>query len=141
MVILIDTNIVLDIIQERQPYCIPAAEIFKMCATKKATGYIAIHSISNIFFILRKSYTADERRKILKDILKIFTVAGTSHQGVLEALEKDEFKDFEDCLQDECAREVGADYIITRNVQDFRYAEVKAITAVKFLEIMDREIS
>lgn len=140
MVILIDTNVVLDIILNRPPYCVSAAEIFKICAMKRVTGYIAIHSISNIFFILRKFYTADERRKILKDILKIFTVAGTSHQGVLEALEKNEFKDFEDCLQDECAREVGADYIITRNIQDYQYAEVKALTPGKFLEMIDEEI-
>lgn len=140
MVILIDTNVVLDIILKRPPYCVAAADIFKICAMKRVTGYIAIHSISNIFFILRKSYTADERRKILKDILKIFTVAGTSHQGVLEALEKNEFKDFEDCLQDECAREVGADYIITRNIQDYQYAEVKALTPGKFLEMIDEEI-
>lgn len=140
MVILIDTNVVLDIILNRLPYCVAAAEIFKICAMKRVTGYIAIHSISNIFFILRKSYTADERRKILKDILKIFTVAGTSHQGVLEALEKNEFKDFEDCLQDECAREVGAHYIITRNIQDYQYAEVKALTPGKFLEMIDEEI-
>lgn len=140
MVILIDTNVVLDIILKRPPYCVAAADIFKICAMKRVTGYIAIHSISNIFFILRKSYTADERRKILKDILKIFTVAGTSHQGVLEALEKNEFKDFEDCLQDECAREVGADYIITRNIQDYQYAEVKALTPGKFLEMIEEEI-
>lgn len=140
MVILIDTNVVLDIILKRPPYCVAAADIFKICAMKRVTGYIAIHSISNIFFILRKSYTADERRKILKDILKIFTVAGTSHQRVLEALEKNEFKDFEDCLQDECAREVGADYIITRNIQDYQYAEVKALTPGKFLEMIEEEI-
>lgn len=68
MVILVDTNVVLDIIQGRKPYCEAAADIFTLCAMKKVTGYIALHSVSNIFFILRKSYTVEERRKILKDI-------------------------------------------------------------------------
>ncbi len=59
MVILVDTNIVLDIIQGRQPYCNTASDIFVMCAKKEITGYIALHYISNIFFILRKSYSTD----------------------------------------------------------------------------------
>jgi len=121
MVILADTNIVLDIIQNRQPYCKAASDIFMMCAEKRITGYIALHSVSNIFFILRKTYSIDERRKILKNVLKIFTVISINHKEVSEALENIEFKDFEDCLQDECAKKAGADYIITRNVQDFRY--------------------
>lgn len=136
MVILVDTNVVLDIIQGRQPYCEAATDIFTLCAMKKVSGYIALHSVSNIFFILRKAFTVQERRRILKDILKIFTIAGTTHQGVLEALEKEDFKDFEDCLQDECAKEVGADYIVTRNVADFGSSEIKAVEPEVFLKIL-----
>ena len=136
MVILVDTNIVLDIIQGRQPYCNTASDIFVMWAKKEVTGYIALHSVSNIFFILRKSYSTDERRKILKDILKILTVVSVNHKEVSEALENKEFKDFEDCLQDECAKKVNADYIITRNIQDFQYSKVKAVMPHEFIEIM-----
>lgn len=138
MVILVDTNIVLDIIQGRQPYCNTASDIFVMCAKKEVTGYIALHSVSNIFFILRKLYSTDERRKILKDILKILTVVSVNHKEVSEALENKEFKDFEDCLQDECAKKVNADYIITRNIQDFQYSKVKAALPDEFIEIMTK---
>ena len=55
MVILIDTNIVLDVIQGRKPYCEVAADIFTLCAMKKVTGYIALHSVSNIFYIYNKN--------------------------------------------------------------------------------------
>lgn len=44
--------------------------------------------------------------------------------------------DFEDCLQDECATSVCADYIITRNIKDFEQAQVKAILPEKFLELL-----
>lgn len=136
MVILIDTNIVLDVIQGRKPYCEVAADIFTLCAMKKVTGYIALHSVSNIFYILRKSYSIEERRKILKDVLKIFTVTGASHQRVLEALGKEEFKDFEDCLQDECAKEIQADYLVTRNIDDFKESETQAVKPEIFLKIL-----
>jgi len=55
-------------------------------------------------------------------------VTGTSHERVCHTIERDDFPDFEDCLQDECAGEVLADYIITRNVEDFKTSKVKAIS-------------
>ena len=56
----------------------------------------------------------------------------------VEALEREEFSDFEDCLQDECAKGIGADYIITRNVKDFEQSKVPAITPEQFLEIVEK---
>lgn len=44
-----------------------------------------------------------------------------------------------DCLQDECAKGIGADYIITRNIKDFEQSKVPAITPEQFLEIMEKE--
>lgn len=105
---------------------------------KKITGYIALHSVSNIFFILRKLYSVDERRKILKDILKMLTVVSVNHKEISEALENKDFKDFEDRLQDECAKRAGADYIITRNMQDFQYSKVRAVLPDEFIEIMTK---
>lgn len=75
------------------------------------------------------------RRQILKDICEIFTVATTSQVEIIDATKKDSFVDFEDCLQDKCAKDVGADYIITCNVRDFENSEVQAITPDEFLRI------
>ncbi|MBO5459549.1 MAG: hypothetical protein J5981_04790, partial [Lachnospira sp.] len=54
---------------------------------------------------------------------------------VLDAIEKDSFSDFEDCLQDKCAKEVRANYIITCNTKDFKNSEVTALTPGEFLEM------
>lgn len=47
-----------------------------------------------------------------------------------------EFKDFEDCLQDRCAKSVNAEYIITRNVEDFSKSEVPAMLPEDFWELI-----
>ena len=47
---------------------------------------------------------------------------------------RNDFPDFEDCLQDECAAQNHADYIITRNTGDFSNSNVPAITPSDFLE-------
>ncbi len=48
----------------------------------------------------------------------------------------EKFKDFEDCLQDRCARKADAKYIITRNTEDFSESEVPAISPEKFLNVI-----
>lgn len=72
----------------------------------------------------------------MKKLCFVLQVTGASHEKVCDAIERNEFFDFEDCLQDECAKEVSADFIITRNTEDFQYSQVKTITPQKFLEII-----
>ena len=61
MKILIDTNILIDYILERQPFTDSAEKIMILCKDKKIDGYIAVHSLINIFYILRKQMTVEER--------------------------------------------------------------------------------
>ena len=134
MVVLIDTNVALDFLTARQPFYHDARAILQACATDKLQGYIAFHSLPNIFYILRKSYSDEDRRAMLKRLCLVLQVTGASHDRVCEAISREGFSDFEDCLQDECAQEVSADYIVTRNVDDFKYSRVKAVTPEEFLQ-------
>ena len=63
-------------------------------------------------------------------------MAGVSHEEVVKAIRMKDFKDFEDCLQDRCAISVGAEYIITRNTEDFVGSEVQAVLPEDFLKIL-----
>lgn len=58
MVILIDTNIIIDFLMKRQPYLEDAVKIISLCTEKKVKGYLAAHTVSNLFYILRKEYSA-----------------------------------------------------------------------------------
>ncbi len=135
MVVLIDTNILLNYITNRDDPCLEqSVEIVKKCALGECTGYIAFHTLSTLWYVLRKR-SDSVRRQNLKDICEIFTVASASQAEILDAIENDSFLDFEDCLQDKCAKDVDADYIITCNVRDFYNSEVQAITPDEFLKI------
>lgn len=139
MVILIDTNVLLDVLQNRKPFLQESGEVIRLCGERTVKGYMALHSVSNIFFIMRKNCSGEQRRLLLKGLLKVVRVGGMEHESVVEALEREGFSDFEDCLQDECAKGIGADYIITRNIKDFEQSKVPAITPEQFLEIMEKE--
>lgn len=135
--VLIDTNLILDVLEKRMPYYEISDAVLTYCAEKKIKGYIAIHSISNIFYILRKCYSVNDRKKLLLGILKFLSVANANHEHVQNALSRNDFSDFEDCLQDECAKQVNADYIVTRNIKDFSKSDIPAVTPEIFLKILE----
>ena len=114
--ILVDTNVLLDYLLTREPFYGDAEKIIHGCVDGKAKGCIAAHSISNMFFILRKDYSAEERREVLSSLCSIFDVEGIDKAKLLSGLQNEEFSDFEDCLQMECAKAYKADYIVTRNM-------------------------
>ena len=124
--ILLDTNILLDYLLMREPFYDNASEIVRGC--------VAAHSISNMFFILRKTYNIKERREILLSICEIFDIIGIDKTKLIIGLENEDFSDFEDCLQMECARDYGAKYIVTRNIADYEKSEIKAISPSDFLK-------
>ena len=134
MRVLIDTNVLADLLLGRDPYYDIAYNILTLCADKKVYGYIAAHSIPDLFYILRKSMTKEERKEALKDICQIVKVEGIDSFKILSALDNEYFSDFEDCLQEECTVAISADYIVTRNTKDFASSRVPAILPDEFLE-------
>ena len=135
MVVLIDTNVVLDFLTMRQPYYEDAKAVIRICAGDKVTGYLAFHSVPSIFYILRKSHSEADRRAMLKKLCCVLHVIAASHEKVCEAIEETDFADLEDCLQEKCAREATVDYIVTRNLEDFKNSHIKAILPRKFIEM------
>ena len=133
--ILVDTNVLLDYLLERDPFFEDAKEVILSCINGKTKGCIAAHSIPNMFFILRKDYTAKERREILSNLCTIFDVEGIDKAKLISGLENENFSDFEDCLQMECAKSYKADYIVTRNVSDYETSEVKAIMPKDYVSL------
>lgn len=134
MAVLIDTNVLLNYITNREDkYLKESIRIVELCAIGKLHGYIAFHTLSTLWYVLRKK-SNKERRANLKDICMIFSVASASRAEIMDAIEKDSFADFEGCLQDKCAKEVGADYIITVNEKDFANSEIEAINPYEFLK-------
>lgn len=134
--ILIDTNILLDYLLTREPFYVDASNIVSICVDGKVKGCIAAHSISNMFFILRKDYNVKERREILINLCSIFDIEGIDKGKLISGLQNEDFSDFEDCLQMECAKVYGAEYIITRNIDDYKASEIKAILPKDYLELV-----
>lgn len=136
MTILVDTNVVLDLLLKREPYNIAAQTIITKCAEREVIGYLAAHSIPNLLYILRKNYTQKERRKFIKNLCDIFRISDLNEEKIISAIDNEDFTDFEDCLQEECAVEAMADYIVTRNPEDYKGSRVKVILPDEFVKLL-----
>ena len=137
MRVLVDTNVLLDYLTDREPYGVSARKVVMACKDGKADGCIAAHSIPNMFFILRKVYDSKERREVLQNICTLFEVEGIDKDKILSALKNEDFSDFEDCLQMECALSFGAECIVTRNPKDFKNSKVVCIAPEDFVKKID----
>ncbi|MCM1577270.1 MAG: PIN domain-containing protein [Ruminococcus sp.] len=136
MKILMDTNVLIDNLLKRDPFYKQSDEIIEMCINGDVRGFLAAHSITNAFYVMRKDYSEDKRREMLLEMCRIFEVVGIDGDKLRVCLGKNSFKDFEDCLQSECAVNCGADYIITRNIKDFSESSVKAVSPEEFLKML-----
>lgn len=132
MKVLIDTNVLIDFLANRQPFYDNAEKIMDMCIDVKIDGYLAAHSITNTFYIMRK-VPVNELRKMLKKVLSFLFVVGIDYEKLISAINNLRFDDIEDCLQSVCAVNCGAEYIITRNLEDFKGSEVAAISPNEFI--------
>lgn len=139
--ILIDTNVILDWIMAREPNATNAKQIMEQCLFGQVQGYVTSHSLTDIFYILRKDYSVEKRKQLLKLLCEGMSIIPENCQTILRALNRKEWQDLEDALQMQCAKEVGVEYIVTQNLKDFQTSEVKAVCEEEFCRIISSEIN
>lgn len=139
MLILIDTNVLLDVIARREPHVTFSEKVIDLCRQEIINGAIAGHSVLNAMYVLRKNFTLAERKEIFLSLCEFLYVESVDFGKIIQALKDDNFSDFEDCLQMQCALSLRADYIVTRNVKDFAASEIPAVTPEDFLKILEEQ--
>jgi predicted nucleic acid-binding protein len=138
MVVFFDTNILIDYLDKRKPFSDTSEKLLEMCENRNLTAYISTKSILDIFYILRKDYSAEERKDMLLGLCETCGIVGVDRIKVFSAITNERFSDLEDCVQSECAKSIGAEYIITRDINDFVNSEVSPILPNIFLQILDK---
>lgn len=133
MRVMIDTNVILDVLCNRQGFVEEASKVFKFCEVNKIEGHISAISVPNIVYILRKELDAEKTKKILDQLSLIFKISDLKSDDLKKAANL-MFDDYEDALQSVCASRIKANYIITRNIKDFTNSKVAAIKPSELLE-------
>ena len=132
MKILVDSDVILDFLIRREPFFKTSEEVVELCSQHRVDGYMAAHSITNLFYLLRKDFSDEERREVILNLFDMFTIESIDSDKLKTALENKNFRDFEDCLQVECALKVDADYVVTRNVKDYKKSRIPVVKPSEF---------
>ena len=133
----IDSDIILDVLAERDEFYEPAAEIFDSGYEKKLDLYTTAVVLANVFYILRKKHGTEKSREQLIKLRLIMKVLPVNEK-IVDATLTSKIKDFEDGLQYFSAKENGIPIIITRNVRDYKEKDVAIQTAEEYIKTTGR---
>jgi predicted nucleic acid-binding protein len=121
--VLFDTNIVLDLLLARQRFVTHAQRLFAAVERQEITGYLSAHTVMTVHYLLVKQVGAKAAVAHITKLLSLFEVTALS-RPVIDAALKTSFRDFEDAVLHESARLSKIEAIVTRNIADFRDAQL-----------------
>ena len=136
--VLFDTNVVLDVLLDRQPYVEASAAAWAAVETGLSDGLLAAHAVTMIHYLVRKEMGAIKARRIILAILSVFGVAAIDGAVLQEALQLS-FSDFEDAVTAAAARVAGCECIVTRDPKGFRGSPVRSLTPEAVTPLLGKE--
>lgn len=134
---IIDTCVVIDALQKREPFWKTAERIFIAAAEDEFVGIITAKAVTDVFYLHHRC-THDSRRtkEVLNGLLEIFALSDTAASDCKRALISD-VSDFEDAVMMETAKRIRADCIVTRNFKDYKNSPVPVMSPEEFITAMN----
>ncbi|MHC5933023.1 PIN domain-containing protein [Nostoc sp.] len=129
---LFDSDVLLDILAQRQPFIVASARALNTVMQNQVQGYVSGHAVTNIFYILRRQVGNEVARELLAKLLQHLQVASVTDEVIRQALNSP-IKDFEDAVTSAAALTAGLEIIVTRNTPDFMASLVPAMLPDEFL--------
>ncbi len=131
-VVFIDLNIILDVLQKREPIYESSAQLLAAVETGLIEGFIAAHSITTLFYLIQKDKSSAEARANITNLLQFLKIAPVNQSTIDQALNLD-YKDFEDAVQMISALQSKAECLLTQNISDYQPLLLPVLKPVDFL--------
>ncbi len=129
----LDTNVLMDILANRIPFYESSSKVYKLGLNKKCNLFTSSNTINTLHYLLKKFIGEQDIRKALDEITDIVSVIPVNLDMIKKSL-KSNHKDFEDAIQIYSAQSIkGMDCIVTRDLKDYKNAEIQVYTPDQFL--------
>jgi predicted nucleic acid-binding protein len=135
--ILLDTNIIIDLLANREPFNQDALRLFSFADRGKVILFTSALSIANVSYVLSKQRNPEDTKQILRKLKLLVRVLSLDEKIINLALNDNEFRDFEDGLQYYSAIENEIDIIVTRNLKDFENSKLAVMSADQLNKIIE----
>ncbi len=136
MKVLFDTNVILDVLQNRQPHAQAATQLVARIERKEITGYVCATTITTIFYLASKAIGAGTAKEQIKLLLELFEVTQVDKTVLLSAMQTG-FSDFEDAVLYKAAQHSSVDCIVTRNIKDFKQSKLPVYLPAELEAILE----
>ena len=137
MEVLIDSNIILDWFLKRDQFYENSKAVLNKCWFGNIKSFITIHSLCDIYYLVGNKFPLEEKKKLIQFLLNRSEIIEENYNSVKAFIDYDFYDDLEDCLQIQSAQNLRLNYIITRNIKDFRCSTVHAVTPEQFVEMIN----
>lgn len=131
----VDTCVIVDALQNREPFCRHAQTVFLLCAKRQYEGFLTARAVTDIYYLIHRQTHSDKTtREILTKLCTLFGLLDTTALDIRKAISA-EVSDFEDAVMIETAVRSGADCIVTRNTEDYSRAPIPVYPTERFIEL------
>ncbi|MBP5158710.1 MAG: PIN domain-containing protein [Lachnospiraceae bacterium] len=136
---LIDTCVIIDVLQSREPFASDAQKIFLLAANEQFIGCISAKSVTDIYYLTHR-LTHDDKasRAVLGKLFTLFEVADTAGMDCRRAIPS-EISDYEDAVMIETALRTEVDCIVTRNTRDYSKSPITVYSPSEFIKRLEEE--
>jgi predicted nucleic acid-binding protein len=136
--VLVDINVVLDVLLDRQPHAGASAAVWAAVETGSVEGFLAAHAVTTIHYLIQKELGAARARRTVTAILRVFGVAAVDGSVIQDGLNLP-LSDFEDSVTTAAARFTGCDYIVTRDPKGFRGSPIRPLTPEAAVPLLSKD--
>ena len=133
---LFDTNVILDVLLDREPFSNDAALLLSKVEQSEIIGFICATTVTTIYYIVNKALGSQAASHHIQSLLSLFVIAPVNRM-VLENAVASKFEDFEDAVLHEAACPAGAKYIVTRNIADFKNSKIPVFEPMEFINALE----
>ncbi|MCD7717515.1 MAG: PIN domain-containing protein [Lachnospiraceae bacterium] len=139
MKVLLDTCVIIDFLQRREPFDQEAVHIMRLAAVNQISGFITAKSATDIYYLSHRATHSDKESRLrLNQLLSIIGMLDTSAEDVFHAISSDT-SDFEDAVMIETAIRSGMDCIVTRNVKDYEKSKLTVYNPEEFIKSLKED--
>ena len=136
--VLLDLNIVLDVLQQREPFYETSACVLACAERGWIEGRMAAHSITTLFYLMARYQSAERARIVIGDLLNLVSIAPID-QIVIERALTLPYHDFEDAVQMAAAIRAGIQCLVTRNAQDFKAGPLPVLAPAELCALVQAQ--
>ena len=136
MRLLFDTNVILDVLLDHEPFSLPAAKLFSLAEAGGVAGYICATTVTTMHYLARKVIGSGNAVEKINNLMKLFETAPVN-RAVLDAALSSDFKDFEDAVVYESAVYKEVQGIVTRDFNDFKSSKINVFSPEELLLMLE----